>query len=39
MEVTVLGVTATCNEQVRKDIFASLALDEECLTVAVVPDR
>ncbi|XP_061185625.1 uncharacterized protein LOC133193686 [Saccostrea echinata] len=39
VDVPVLGVTATCDEKVRKDIFTSLAFDDESLTVAVVPDR
>lgn len=39
VDVPVLGATATCDEKVRKDIFTSLAIDDESLTVDVVPDR
>lgn len=39
LDVPVLAATATCDEKVRKDIFTSLAIDDEFLTVAVVPDR
>lgn len=39
VDVPVLAATATCDEKVRKIQFTSLGLDDESLTVAVVPDR
>lgn len=39
VDVPVLPAAATCDEKVRKDIFTSLGLDDETLTMAVVTDR
>lgn len=39
VDVPVLPATATCDEKVHKDIFTSLGLDDETLTMAVVLDR
>lgn len=39
VDVPILPATATWDEKVHKDIFTSLGLDDETLTMAVVPDR